>query len=152
MGGGVDYFSHLNLSGAHGLWEGSQESAVHGYLTDLITERAAASVARERGDKPFLLSVHYTAPHRPWESCDDQSESQRIGPDIAHLDNGSVATYRKMDLLEGDPHSADRTVAGSDRCRWPFGTAHTDDRLDAHPCSKRQVLRPTWTVRWTASA
>ena len=96
MGGGVDYFSHLNLSGAHDLWEGLDESTAHGYLTDLISERAARYVARERQGKPYFLSVHYTAPHWPWESRDDLAESQRIGPDIAHLDGGSVATYRKM--------------------------------------------------------
>jgi arylsulfatase A-like enzyme len=96
MGGGVDYFSHLNLSGARDLWEGAQESAAHGYLTDLISERAAEYVARPRHGKPFFLSVHYTAPHWPWESRDDAAESERIGANIAHLDGGSVATYRKM--------------------------------------------------------
>ena len=96
MGGGVDYFSHLNFSGVRDLWEGAQPSQAKGYLTDLISNRAADFVARERGEKPYFLSVHFTAPHWPWESREDAEESKRIGSQISHLDGGSVATYRKM--------------------------------------------------------
>jgi arylsulfatase A-like enzyme len=95
MGGGVDYFSHVGLSGVRDLWEGDRESAEQGYLTDLITRRAVEYVQRKR-DRPFFLSVHYTAPHWPWETRDDAEESQRIGANIAHLDGGSVETYLRM--------------------------------------------------------
>ncbi len=95
MGGGVDYFSHVGFSGSRDLWEGDRESAEHGYLTDLITRRAVDYVQRKR-DRPFFLSVHYTAPHWPWETRDDAEESQRIGANIAHLDGGSVETYLTM--------------------------------------------------------
>lgn len=95
MGGGVDYFSHVNPSGKRDLWEGIEESRAHGYLTDLISRRAADYVARPR-QKPFFLSVHFTAPHWPWETREDETESQRIGSNITHLDGGSVATYLKM--------------------------------------------------------
>ncbi len=38
------------------------------YLTDVITEGALAFLdAREGGEGPFYLSVHYTAPHSPWD-------------------------------------------------------------------------------------
>ena len=95
MGGGVDYFSHVDFSGKRDLWEGDDESHAHGYLTDLIARRAAEFVARPC-DKPFFVSVHFTAPHWPWESRDDTAESERIGSNIAHLDGGSVETYLKM--------------------------------------------------------
>ncbi len=95
LGGAVDYFSHLGPSGTHDLWEGEREVQEHGYLTDLISERAAEYVARQR-DKPFFLSVHYTSPHWPWETRDDAAESARIGSDIAHLDGGSVQIYQRM--------------------------------------------------------
>ena len=37
------------------------------YVTDLITEEALTFLdAQERGEQPFYLSVHYTAPHTPW--------------------------------------------------------------------------------------
>jgi arylsulfatase A-like enzyme len=52
-------------------------------------------VKRQRG-KPFLLSLHYTAPHWPWEAREDEAESRRIGARIAHLDGGSVETYLAM--------------------------------------------------------
>lgn len=95
MGGGVDYFSHVNTSGLRDLWEGDRESSERGYLTDLITNRAVEYMERKR-DRPFFLSVHYTAPHWPWETRDDAEESVRIGTNIAHLDGGSVETYLKM--------------------------------------------------------
>ncbi|MCZ2293215.1 MAG: sulfatase-like hydrolase/transferase [Burkholderiales bacterium] len=95
LGGAVDYFSHLGPSGTHDLWEGDREVQEHGYLTDLISGRAAEYVARQR-DKPFFLSVHYTSPHWPWETRDDAAESARIGSDIAHLDGGSVQIYQRM--------------------------------------------------------
>ena len=95
MGGGVDYFSHVNANGDRDLWEGAEESQAHGYLTDLIAQRAAEYVARPR-EAPFFLSVHFTAPHWPWETRDDEKESLRIGSNIGHLDGGSVATYLKM--------------------------------------------------------
>lgn len=96
LGGAVDYFSHLGPDGSHDLWEDGSEVNVHGYLTDLISERAAAFVSRERGARPFLLSVHYTSPHWPWETRDDAAESARIGSAIVHLDGGSVEIYGRM--------------------------------------------------------
>ena len=38
-----------------------------GYVTDAITDDALAHLEEcARGDHPFYLSVHYTAPHTPW--------------------------------------------------------------------------------------
>ena len=38
------------------------------YLTDVLTDQACAFVADEaRRDEPFYLSLHYTAPHKPWK-------------------------------------------------------------------------------------
>jgi len=79
----------------HDLYEGEQEVQRRGYLTDLLSERAAGFVGRQKG-KPFLLSLHYTAPHWPWETRADEAESRRIGARIAHLDGGSVETYFTM--------------------------------------------------------
>jgi arylsulfatase A-like enzyme len=45
---------------------------------------------------PFLLSLHYTAPHWPWETREDRAESQRIGNALYHLDGGSVRAYQTM--------------------------------------------------------
>jgi choline-sulfatase len=38
-----------------------------GYITDVITDDALTFIEeRSQDDKPFYLSVHYTAPHFPW--------------------------------------------------------------------------------------
>jgi arylsulfatase A-like enzyme len=94
MSGGVDYFTHCDYAGAHDLYQGEKEVHRIGYLTDLLTEEAIAFVKRVKG-KPFLLSLHYTAPHWPWETRADAEESKRIAS-ISHLDGGSVAIYCEM--------------------------------------------------------
>ena len=94
MSGGVDYFRHCDSAGTHDLYEGDEEVHREGYMTDLLSERAVQFVRRQKG-RPFLLSLHYTAPHWPWETRDDAEESKRISS-IAHLDGGSVQTYLGM--------------------------------------------------------
>jgi len=94
LSGGLDYFTHMDTAAIHDLWEGEQESHQRGYLTDLFTDRAVEFVKRKRKE-PFLLSVHYNAPHWPWETRDDEAEAERIEK-IYHFDGGSVATYLTM--------------------------------------------------------
>ena len=92
-GGAADYFKHG--SRAPDLWEGDERIEKPGYLTDLISDRAVDFIRRQDASKPFLLSLHYNAPHWPWETRDDQAESQRMS-DIRHLDGGSISTYLRM--------------------------------------------------------
>lgn len=50
--------------------EGQDEDVVHqkGYVTDVITDQALHFLdAQASDDAPFYLSVHYTAPHSPWD-------------------------------------------------------------------------------------
>jgi arylsulfatase A-like enzyme len=95
--GGVDYFTHCDSQGHHDLWEDDREIDRQGYLTDLISDRAVDFVERQgKAQAPFLLSVHYTAPHWPWETRDDAQVSSAIHRGIAHLDGGSIDTYRTM--------------------------------------------------------
>ena len=94
LSGAQDYFSHCDPGGVHDLFEGEQEVFRKGYLTDLITERAVDFVERKRA-QPFLLSVHYNAPHWPWETRADAAESKRIDK-IYHFDGGSPSTYLTM--------------------------------------------------------
>jgi len=99
LSGGFDYFTHLDTAGIHDLWEGERESHQKGYLTDLFTDRAVEFVKRfgvKGGRKePFFLSLHYNAPHWPWETRDDEAEAERIEK-IFHFDGGSVSTYLTM--------------------------------------------------------
>ncbi len=94
LSGGMDYFTHRDTAGVHDLWDGETEVQKPGYLTDLISERAVQYVARKRKE-PFLLSLHYNAPHWPWETRADAAEAQRI-EQLWHTDGGSVRTYQTM--------------------------------------------------------
>jgi arylsulfatase A-like enzyme len=96
-GGGCDYFTHCDRAGVHDLFEGEAEVECPGYLTDLISDRAVEFIRRQGvGSAPFFLSVHYTAPHWPWETRADVAESARIQAALHHVDGGSVETYRTM--------------------------------------------------------
>jgi len=93
LSGGMDYFTHRDTAGVHDLWDGEAEVHRTGYLTDLISERAVAYVRRAKA--PFLLSLHYNAPHWPWETRGDEAEAKRIEK-IWHTDGGSVHAYQTM--------------------------------------------------------
>lgn len=96
LSGGIDYFSHSSSGGVHDLWEGEAESFDQGYLTDVLSRRAVDYLDRMASDgSPFILSLHYTAPHWPWETREDHAVSSRIG-NLFHLDGGNVETYQQM--------------------------------------------------------
>jgi arylsulfatase A-like enzyme len=96
--GGVSYFSHLDRGGKHDLVENGEPVKHDGkYLTDLLSERAADYVkARAADQAPFFMSLHYTAPHWPWQTRSDNDSSPEVDKNIVHLDGGSIHTYRQM--------------------------------------------------------
>ena len=66
LAGAGDYFLHTNGLGQRDLYENLTPVERNGYLTDLLTERAISYVKKPRS-APFFLSLHYTAPHWPWQ-------------------------------------------------------------------------------------
>jgi arylsulfatase A-like enzyme len=97
MSGGVDYFTHCSNSGTHDLYVGDEEHHVDGYLTDLISRRGVDYVERmAKQPAPFYLSLHYTAPHWPWETRDDVALAQEVKDGLFHLHGGNIHTYRRM--------------------------------------------------------
>jgi arylsulfatase A-like enzyme len=101
MSGGVDYFTHCSSSGAHDLWFGEQERHEEGYLTDLISHRAVDYIERmaqapKEQRSPFFLSLHYTAPHWPWETRDDRALARDVKDNLFHLHGGNIHTYHRM--------------------------------------------------------
>jgi len=97
MSGGVDYFTHCSSSGAHDLWFGEEETQEEGYLTDLLSKRAVDYVERmATQNAPFFLSLHYTAPHWPWETRDDAALAQEVKDNLFHLHGGNIHSYRRM--------------------------------------------------------
>lgn len=54
------------------------------YITDLITEDALEFLERNgNNEQPFYLSVHYTAPHSPWEREQHPEDIYRLYEDCA---------------------------------------------------------------------
>ena len=100
MSGGVDYFTHCSSTGQHDLYLGEAEQQEDGYLTDLITDHGLDFVRRmaggARSGTPFFLSLHYTAPHWPWETRDDEALAQEVKGNLFHLHGGNIDTYRRM--------------------------------------------------------
>ena len=100
MSGGVDYFTHCSSTGQHDLYLNDAEQQEGGYLTDLITDHGLDFVRRmaggARSGTPFFLSLHYTAPHWPWETRDDEALAQEVKGNLFHLHGGNIHTYRRM--------------------------------------------------------
>jgi arylsulfatase A-like enzyme len=97
MSGGVDYFSHCSSNGSHDLYFGDQEKREEGYLTDLLSRRTVDYVDRMAArQQPFFLSLHYTAPHWPWETRDDAALASEVRDNLFHLHGGNIHTYRRM--------------------------------------------------------
>ena len=100
MAGGVDYFTHCSSSGEHDLYIDEDEHHEVGYLTDVLSQRAVDHVHQRAADakagKPFMLSLHYTAPHWPWETRDDAHVAPDVAKNLFHLHGGDVQSYRRM--------------------------------------------------------
>lgn len=122
--GVIDYFRYTSSSQKLDLWD--QDELVHrqGYVTDLLGDRAVASVAGHAAEaRPFFLSLHFNAPHWPWEGPDDEAESRRlIGQRLHHYDGGTMATYARM-------------VA-----RMDLQIGRVLDALDAHGLSEETIV------------
>src|SRR6266446_2615752 len=78
-GGAVDYFSHAFGRDMGDLWDDDVPIHQVGYLTRLLGDRAVDVVNRyAKSGQPFLVSLHFNAPHWPWEAPGDDAESERL--------------------------------------------------------------------------
>lgn len=91
-GGGADYFTHKGRRDVHELYDGDVTADRVGYLTDLLSARAMEFISRRRVN-PFYLSLHYNAPHWPWEGPADVH-----GDSVPHdfFAGGSQTVFREM--------------------------------------------------------
>lgn len=98
-GGAVDYYSHAS-GNREDLWDDDVPIHQAGYLTELLGGRAVDVINSAKSRQPFLVSLHFNAPHWPWEAPGDEAESQRLAqPGSAGLfdfDGGSQKTYQRM--------------------------------------------------------
>jgi hypothetical protein len=65
-----------------------------GYITDVFGNEAV-QVIEAAGEQPFFLSLHFTAPHWPWEGREDQALARRIDNSL-HYDGGNLTKFREM--------------------------------------------------------
>lgn len=107
------------------LWEGDSPVRRDGYYTRILADEASLSIDRwaaeqnaalagqadrtgrgSRGDdeggagtsgsrRPFFLSLHFTAPHWPWEGPDDEPVSREL-KDLFHYDGGNLRKYGEI--------------------------------------------------------
>lgn len=163
--GGVDYYTHASTDGKPDLWDGPTPIEKAGYLTDLLADRAIAEIrAASAGDAPWFMSLHFTAPHWPWEGPDDASESARLAKSkdpkaIFHYDGGSAAIYaamvRRLDYQVGRVLDALREGGVDDETIVVFTSDNGGERFsDTWPFSGRKTelleggLRIPAIVRW----
>ena len=77
--GGCEYFD------ADVVKDGEVKYA-EGYITDIITDNALENLNDLcKKDNPFYLSVHYTAPHSPWDEGNHQKEYLNLYRDCEFL-------------------------------------------------------------------
>lgn len=97
LNGVVDYFTHKSGVGEHvprDLWEGEVPVERTGYYTQVLADEATAYI-RGRGERPYFLSLHFTATHWPWEGPGDEAVSREI-TDLFHHDGGNLAKYGEI--------------------------------------------------------
>ena len=96
-GGAVDYYTHANRR--DDLWDDDVQVHQMGYLTDLLGSRAVDVVnGYAKSGRPFLISLHFNAPHWPWEAPGDEAESNRLrsASSLFDFDGGTQKTYQRM--------------------------------------------------------
>ena len=163
--GGVDYYTHATSNGQPDLWDGPTPVDKAGYLTDLLADRAIAEIRQVSSAKaPWFMSLHFTAPHWPWEGPDDASESARIAglkdpKALFHFDGGSAAIYaamvRRLDYQIGRVLEALKAKGAEQDTIVVFTSDNGGERFsDTWPFSGRKTelleggLRIPAIVRW----
>jgi arylsulfatase A-like enzyme len=149
-GGSIDYFTH-DLLGRGDLWDNNHPIEQAGYITDMLGDRTIKTIGEyAQSKKQFLISLHFSAPHWPWEGPEDEDEARRLSgvrnpADLGDYKGGSLKTYAdmvtRMDMQIGRILSelekqgiADNTIViftsdnGGERFSdtWPFSGRKTE--------------------------
>jgi arylsulfatase A-like enzyme len=97
--GGSDYFMHrIDLDDdvpVDGLFRQGERVEEAGYMTDLLADEVVRIIHDADAAQPFFVSLHFNAPHWPWEGPEDEAVSRAL-TSIFHWDGGSLETYAAM--------------------------------------------------------
>ena len=163
-GGALDYFTHKAgpaNTDSEDLWDGDVKIHQAGYLTDLLGGKAVEVISNySKAGYPFFVSLHFNAPHWPWEGPEDEAESRRI-KSLFDFDGGSQKTYagmvRQMDLQIGRVMEALHAGGTADNTIVIFTSDNGGERFaDTWPFTGKKTelleggLRIPAIVRWPA--
>src|SRR6202049_2005512 len=98
-GGALDYYAHTaGTPPRDDLWDDDVQVHQMGYLTGLLGSRAVDVInGYAKSARPFFVSLHFNAPHWPWEAPGDEAESERLRTkSLFHFDGGTQKTYQRM--------------------------------------------------------
>lgn len=111
-GPGVDYYTHkfgIGDAVPTDLYENEVSADKAGYYTDILGQRAVEYIGQQERGKPYFLSVHYTAPHWPWQAPGDD----RPINSLIQYDEGNLQIYAK--IMESLDASVGRILAALER-------------------------------------
>ena len=95
--GAMDYFRHG--AAADGpfdrLYDQDTPVEAPGYLTDIFADRAVREIAAAPAGRPLFLSLHFNAPHWPWERPGDAAVASTLR-ELRHNNGGSLKIYGEM--------------------------------------------------------
>ena len=95
---GFEYYFTVGRGGCHyydaDIFENGVLSISHEYITDTITNHALEYLDKMSGEgAPFYLSVHYTAPHSPWEENEHPKEFRDLYKDCEFKDTPDLPIH-----------------------------------------------------------
>lgn len=132
---GFDYWCILPDQGEYHdpeMIELGERKKFAGYVTDIITDLSLNWLDRHDRSRPFFLSVHHKAPHRPWQPDDKHADlySDIDVPEPATIDDtyanrASAARAARMRILDDITDSDTKGpppegLAGKALQRWKY--------------------------------
>jgi arylsulfatase A-like enzyme len=94
--GGKDYFVQPQNM-ASGVVDGDKLVVQHRYLTEELGDRALREIREAKQDNvPIFMSLHFTAPHWPWEGPEDGPVAAAHKGAIFQSEDGNIRVYQRM--------------------------------------------------------
>ncbi|MEJ8820318.1 sulfatase [Lacibacter sp. H407] len=102
--GAADYISHKGDGEMHDLYENRTPVYTKGYATELLGSKTI-SFLQQKHNKPFFLSLQFTAPHWPWQGPNDPAL-----PDTVKMSAKLMATMGTAEAYKAMMKSLDEQV------------------------------------------